>query len=85
MRIFKTILLGILFSFAGLIMLLVISFMRGGVGIGVGVEPAHATGLSAVVAGIIEALISPMTLLVIVIAFVAAIWVTRKTTKSIPT
>ena len=82
MRAAKVIGLGIFFSFVGFVMLLVISIMRGGVSGGVSVETSHATGLSAVIAGIIEALFNPLTLLVIVVAFVAATWVTRKTFKS---
>jgi len=72
MRAAKVIGLEIFFSFVGFVMLLVISIMRGGVSGGVSVETSHATGLSAVVGGIIEALVSPITLLVIVVAFVAA-------------
>jgi len=82
MRAAKVIGLGIFFSFVGFVMLLVISIMRGGVSGGVRVETSHATALSAVVGGIIEALFSPITLLVIVVAFVAATWLTRKTSKS---
>jgi hypothetical protein len=82
MRAVKVIGLGIFFSFVGFVMLLVISIMRGGVSDGVSVETSHATGLSAVVGGIIEALVSPITLLVIVVAFVAATWLTRKTSRS---
>jgi hypothetical protein len=81
MRAAKVIGLGMLFSFIGFIMLLVISIMRGGVSGGVSVETSHATGLSAVVAGIIEGLLNPISLLVIVVAFVAATWLTRKTSK----
>jgi len=77
MRAAKVIGLGIFFSLVGFVMLLVISMRRGGVS----VETSHATGLSALLAGIIEALLSPITLLVIVIAFVAAIWLMRKTSK----
>jgi hypothetical protein len=40
--------------------------------------------LSAVVAEIIEALLSPITLLVIVVAFVAATSITRRTSKRTP-
>src|SRR6516225_1860920 len=47
MRTTKVIGLGIFFSFVGFVMLLVISIMRRGLGVGVGVEPSHATGLSA--------------------------------------
>ena len=82
MRAAKVIGLGILFSSVGFVMLLVISIMRGGVSGGVSVETSHATGVSAVAAGMIEALFSPITLLVIVIAFVAATWLTRKTSES---
>ena len=77
--------LGIFFSFVGFVMLLVISIIRGGVSGGMSVETSHATALSAVVAGMIEALFSPITLLVIVVAFVAATWLTRKTSKSCST
>jgi len=76
MRAAKVIGLGILFSFVGFVILLIISAMLGGVG--VGVETSHATALSAVVVGIIEALFSPITLLVVLVAFGAAFWLVRK-------
>ena len=47
--------LGILFSFAGFVILLVISIICGPVIF----ETGHATGLSAVVGGIIERLFNP--------------------------
>jgi hypothetical protein len=78
MRAAKVIGLGILFSFVGFVMLLVISTMRSTASL----EPANAIGLSAVVGGIIEGLLNPISLLVIVVAFVAATWLTRKTSKS---
>jgi hypothetical protein len=62
-------------------MLAVISIMRGGVGVGVSFGTSHATGLSAMLAGILEALLNPLTWLVVVVAFVAATWLTRKTSK----
>jgi hypothetical protein len=74
MRAAKVISLGIFFSFAGFVMLLVISIMRGNVR----VETGHATGLSAVVGGVIEALFNPLTLLVILVAFGAVFWLVRK-------
>jgi len=77
MRAAKLIDLGMFFWFIGFVILLVISIMRGTVTS----ETGHATGISAVVAGIIEALLTPISLLVIVIAFGAATWVTRKTSK----
>jgi uncharacterized membrane protein len=77
MQALKVIGLGVAFSFAGFVILSVISIMRGTVSF----ETGHATGLSAMVGGVIEALFSPITWLVIVIAFVAAMWVTRKTSK----
>ena len=85
MRAAKVIGLGIFFSFVGFVMLLGISIMRGGVSGGVSVETSHATALSAVVGGIIEGLLNPISLLVILVAFVAATWITRKTSKSSPT
>jgi hypothetical protein len=75
MRAAKVIGLGILFSFAGFVILLVISIMRGTVSF----ETGHAVALSALVGGLIEAFFNPITWLVIVIGFVAATWVTRKT------
>ncbi len=78
MRAAKVIGLGIFFSFVGFVALLVISIVRGPVSF----ETSHATGLSAVVGGILEALFNPISLLVIVVAFVAATWLTRKTSKS---
>lgn len=44
-------------------------------------ETGQATGLSTVVGGIIEGLFNPMTWLVVIVAFVAATWVTRKTSR----
>jgi energy-converting hydrogenase Eha subunit H len=73
MRAAKVIGLGIFFSFVGIVILLIISTMRGMANL----ESAHAIGLSAVVAGMLEALFSPISLLVIVVAFVAATWITR--------
>jgi hypothetical protein len=61
MRAAKVIGLGIFFSFVGFVMLLVFSIMRGPVSFGTGA----ATGLSAVVGGIIGALFNPISLLVI--------------------
>jgi len=78
MRTTKVIGLGIFFSFVGFVMLLVISIMRRGLGVGVGVEPSYATGLSALLGGIIEALFSPITLLVILVGFGAAFWLGRR-------
>jgi len=66
------------FSFIGFVISLFVSIIRGRVS----VETSHATGLSAVVAGILEALFNPITLLVIVVAFVAATCLTRKSKRS---
>jgi len=79
MRAAKVIGLGILFSLTGFVILSVTSSMRGPTSL----QTSHATGLSAVVTGIIEARFSPITWLVIVVAFVAATWVTRRTSKRI--
>jgi hypothetical protein len=65
------------FSFIGFVMLSVISIIRGPVNF----ETGHATGLSAVAAGIIEGLLNPSSLLVLLVAFVAATWLTRETPK----
>jgi len=73
----KVIGLGILLLFAGFLILLAISLMR----ITVSFGPSYATGLSAVVAGMIEALFRPITMLVMVVSFVAAVRLTRKTTS----
>jgi len=79
MRALKVFGLGIAFSFVGFFILSNISMMRGPVGFETGT--AHATGLSAIIVGILEAVLNPPTLLVIVIALVAATWLTRKTSK----
>jgi ABC-type Mn2+/Zn2+ transport system permease subunit len=81
MRTAKTILLGILFSFAGFVILFVISLKQ----IMVGSETAHATGLSAVLAVVLETLFSPIMWLMIVIGFGAAMWVERKSNTSTET
>jgi len=57
MRTAKVIGLGIFFSFVGLVILSVISIMRGPVSF----ETSHATGVSAMVGGLIEALFNPIT------------------------
>jgi hypothetical protein len=81
MRAARVIGLGILFSFAGLVMVSVFSVMR----ITASLQPSGATGLSAIVAvlleGLLEAVFSPITWLIIVIGFGAATWITRKTSK----
>jgi uncharacterized membrane protein len=77
MRAAKVIGLGIFLSFVGFVILFVSSLMRGPVSF----ETGHATGVSAMVGGMIEALFNPITWLVIVVAFVAATWLTRKTSK----
>jgi uncharacterized membrane protein len=77
MRAAKVIGLGIFFSFIGFVILLAISIMRATVSFKTG----HATGVSAIVGGMIEALFNPITWLLIVVAFVAATWLTRKTSK----
>jgi hypothetical protein len=74
MQALKTIGLGVAFSFVGFVILLVISIMRGTVSF----ETGHATGLSAIVGGVIEALFNPITRLVIVVAFGAAFLLVRK-------
>ena len=45
----------------------------------VGFETSHATGVSAMVGGVVEAVFSPVTWLVIVVAFGAAFLLVRKT------
>ena len=74
MQALKTIGLGVAFSFAGFVILLIISIMRGTMSF----ETGHATGLSALAGGVIEALFSPITWLVIVVAFGAAFLLVRK-------
>ena len=77
MRAFKVIALGIVFTAVGFLALIVISSMSGRASL----QTGHATGLSAVRAGLMEGFYSPITLLVVVVAFVAATWVTRKPSK----
>jgi hypothetical protein len=79
MRAAKVIGLGTLFSLIGFVAWIVISVMSGSVT----VETGHATGLSAVVGGIIEMLFSPITWLVVVVAFGAAFLVVRELPKAV--
>ena len=77
MRIFKGIAFGLLFSFVGTIAYLVlgavIGILRGPV------ETDHATALSAVLAGLLEATVfNPFYWLGIVLAFGLAFWITGK-------
>jgi len=85
MRAARVIGLGILFSFAGFVIVSVFSIMRSTASLGTGA----ATGLSAIAAvlleGLLEALFSPITWLIIVIGFVAATWLTRKTSRRMST
>ena len=77
MQIFKGIALGLLFSFLGsigyLLIGIVIGILRGPV------EINHATALSAVLAGLLEATVfNPFYWLGIVLAFGLAFWITGK-------
>ena len=81
MHIFKGIAFGLLFSVAGtigyLFLGIVIGIIRGPVTITTG--PSHATGLSAVLGGLLEATVfNPFYWLGIVLAFGLAFWITRK-------
>lgn len=78
MRVAQVIGLGIFFSFAGFVILVLISIAHRAASF----ETNHATGVSAVVGGLIEALFNPVTWLVIVVAFVAATWLTRKSQRT---
>jgi len=80
MRAVKMIGLGIFFSFVGFVILLSISAMRGTAT--ASLESSHATGLSALVGGIIEALFSPITWLVILVGFGAAFLLVRRSGTS---
>jgi hypothetical protein len=82
MRAVKVIVFGTLFSITGIVGLLVlIAVVRGPV---VDTGSAHATGLSAVLAGLIEATVfSPVCWLVIVLAFGLAFWVVRRQGRSV--
>ena len=66
MRTLKVIGLTVFFSLVGFVICLFISIMLRGVS--VSVEPGHATGLSAVIGGIVEAFFSPLTWLVILVS-----------------
>ena len=81
MQIFKGVALGLLFSFLGSIGYLIIGIV---IGILDGpVQTSHATGLSAVLAGLLEATVfNPFYWLGIVLAFGLAFWITGKSRKS---
>jgi len=77
MRIFKGIALGLLFLFLGsigyLLIGIVIGILRGPV------QTSHATGLSALLAGLLEATVfNPFYWLGIVLAFGLAFWITGR-------
>jgi hypothetical protein len=81
MRFFKGISLGLLFSFLGsvgyLLIGIVIGILRGQV------RTSHATGLSALLAGLLEATVfNPFYLLGIVLAFGLAFWITGRKTRT---
>jgi len=85
MHIFKGIAFGLLFSFVGTIAYLVlgavIGILRGGVTMSTG--PSHATGLSAVLGGLLEVTVfNPFYWLGIVLAFGLAFWITGKSRRS---
>jgi len=84
MQIFKGIAFGLLFSVAGtigyLFLGIVIGIIRGQATITTG--PSHATGLSAVLAGLLEATaFNPFYWLGIVLAFGLAFWLVRSRQK----
>jgi len=77
MQLFKGIAFGLLFSFVGtmlyLVLGIVIGILRGPV------QTSHAIGLSAVLAGLLEATVfNPFYWLGIVLAFALAFWITGK-------
>jgi len=81
MQIFKGVAFGLLFSFVGtigyLLLGIVIGMLRGPV------STSHATALSAVLAGLLEATVfNPFYWLGIVLAFGLAFWITGKSRKS---
>jgi hypothetical protein len=80
MRILKTFGLGTSFLFAALFAYVVIAVMRGGVQVETG--PAHATGVSAIIAGLLEAAISTILnvrfWLLVLVAYGAAFWIVRR-------
>jgi len=77
MQVLKTIGLGVAFSFAGFFIL---SFFLIGRGLA-GIETSHATGVSAIIGALLEVVLNPISLLMFVIAFVAAYLLVRKTSK----
>ena len=83
MHIFKGMAFGLLFSVVGticyLLLGIVIGILRGPVSTG----GVHATALSAVLAGLLEATVfNPFYWLGIVLAFGLAFWITGKSRKS---
>ena len=77
MQIFKGVAFGLLFSFVGTMLYLVVGIV---IGIIRGpIETNHATALSAVLAGLLEATVfNPFYWLGIVLAFGLAFWITGK-------
>jgi hypothetical protein len=84
MQTFKIVALGTLFSVVGIVDYLLLGVLigitRGGISISTG--PSHATGLSAIVGGLIEATVfNPICWLVIASAFGLAFWLVRSRQK----
>jgi hypothetical protein len=85
MKLFKGVAFGLLFSVAGtvgyLLLGVVVSIIRGPITITTG--PSHATGLSAVLGGLLEATVeatvfNPFYWVGIVLAFGLAFWITGR-------
>ena len=82
MQLLKGIAFGLLFSFVGTIAYLVLGIVIG-ILRGQPVETDHATALSAVLGGLLEATVfNPFYWLGIVLAFGLAFWITGKSRKS---
>jgi hypothetical protein len=84
MQALKIVALGALFSVVGtvgyLLLCVLVGIIRGGISISTG--PSHATGLSAIVAGLVEGTVfNPICWLVIALAFGLAFWLVRSRQK----
>ena len=84
MQTLKTVALGTLFSVVGIVgyffLCVLIGTTSGGIFISTG--PSHATGLSAIVAGLVEGTVfNPICWLVIALAFGLAFWLVRSRQK----
>jgi hypothetical protein len=82
MQTLKIVALGTLFSVGGILICVIDAITRGGLSMPAGSSHAAAVGLSAILGGLLEAMVSdPMCWLLIALSFGLAFWLVRSRQK----